>query len=246
VKDTTGQSDEEAPAAPAEEPARAYSKPVTSEESRDSLFDELSPESPGDWALSLSVPADAGHRDELRDGDDPHALAPTWASFFDHVGTDGLADLNRRNHNLQRQIRDNGVTYNVYADTATGQQRPWALDLFPMIVTPQDWAQIETGVLQRTRLLNAMMADLYGPRELLKRALRPAALVQGHPGYLRAMQGVKPPGGTWLHIVVSIWPTDRTAAGGWWASARRRLRAWATCWKTASRSRASSPRLLPA
>mgnify|MGYP003492406214 CR=1 FL=1 len=90
---------------PKDEP-RAYSKPVTPEESRDSLFDELSPESPGDWALSLSMPADAGHRDELRDGDDPQTLAPHWASFFDHVGTDGLADLNRRADNLQRQIRD--------------------------------------------------------------------------------------------------------------------------------------------
>lgn len=147
------------------------------------------------------MPADAGHRDELRDGDDPQALAPHWAGFFDHVGTDGLADLNRRADNLQRQIRDNGVTYNVYADSAKGLQRPWALDLFPTIVPPQEWAQIEAGVLQRTRLLNAMMADLYGPQQLLKQAMLPAARVQGHPGYLRAMQGVQPAGGTWLHIV---------------------------------------------
>jgi hypothetical protein len=50
----------------------------------DSLFDELSPENPGDWALSLSVPADPGHRDELRaDGlPDSHTLATPWSSFF--------------------------------------------------------------------------------------------------------------------------------------------------------------------
>lgn len=188
------------------------------EESRDSLFDELGPESPQDWALSLSVAADDGHRDELRQpGTD--TLAPTWARFFDHVGTDGLADLNRRSDNLQRQIRDNGVTYNVYADTATGQQRPWALDLFPMIVNPQDWAQIEAGVLQRTRLLNAMMADLYGERKLLQRALLPAALVQGHPGYLRAMQGVKPVGGNWLHIVA--FDLAHGPDGRWWVVGQR-------------------------
>ena len=138
---------------------RAYSGTVNHDPS-DSLFDELSPDSPGDWALSLSVPADTGHRDELRGPPAPgaenaDALAPTWSSFFDHVGTDGLADLNRRNDNLQRQIRDNGVTYNVYADSAKGLQRPWALDLFPHIIPPQDWAQIEAGVLQRARLLNA-------------------------------------------------------------------------------------------
>ena len=219
MKDTTGPVARDTPATPADAPARAYSKAVTPEESRDSLFDELSPESPGDWALSLSVAADDGHRDELRDEDDPHALSPNWARFFDHVGTDGLADLNRRADHLQRQIRDNGVTYNVYADSAKGQQRPWALDLFPMIVSPDDWAQIETGVLQRARLLNAMMADLYGPRELLQRALLPAALVQGHPGYLRAMQGVTPPGGTWLHIVA--FDLAHGPDGRWWVVGQR-------------------------
>jgi len=187
----------------------------------DSLFDELRPDSPGDWALSLSIAADAGHRDELRTGGKPDAdtLAPTWASFFEHIGTDGFADLNRRAENLQRQIRDNGVTYNVYADASAGLQRPWALDLFPQIIGPQDWAQIQTGVLQRTRLLNAMMADLYGERELLKRALLPAALVQGHPGYLRAMQGVRPPGDTWLHIVG--FDLAHGPDGRWWVVGQR-------------------------
>lgn len=192
---------------------------MTPEESRDSLFDELSPESPGDWALSLSMLADAGHRDELRDSADPQALAPTWGRFFDHVGTDGLADLNRRAENLQRQIRDNGVTYNVYADAANGLQRPWALDLFPMIVSPQDWAAIEAGVLQRATLLNQMLADLYGPQDLLRRALLPTALVQGHPGYLRAMKGVAPLGNTWLHI--AAFDLAHGPDGRWWVVGQR-------------------------
>lgn len=199
---------------------RAYSGSVTPEPT-DSLFDELRPESPGDWALSLSVPADPGHRDELRAEGSPEAtgLAPIWASFFDHIGTDGLADLNRRADNLQRQIRDNGVTYNVYAHASKGLERPWALDLFPKIIDSQEWAQIETGVLQRTRLLNAMMADLYGERELLKRALLPAALVQGHPGYLRSMQGMRPPGDTWLHIVA--FDLAQGPDGRWWVVGQR-------------------------
>jgi len=193
---------------------------VHPEESSSALIKEPLTPSPGDWALSRALPADAGHRDELRHGGSAaQALAPAWGSFFEHVGTDGLADLKRRNHNLQRQIRDNGVTYNVYADTATGQQRPWALDLLPMILNPQDWAHIEAGVLQRARLLNAMMADLYGPRELLQRALLPAALVQGHPGYLRAMQGMKPAGGTWLHIVAM--DLAHGPDGRWWVVGQR-------------------------
>ena len=129
----------------------------------------------------------------------PNTLSQPWQEFFDFLGPDGFADLNHRTANLKRQIRDNGVTYNVYAD-ANGPQRPWSLDLFPLIIGPDDWAHIETGIQQRTRLLNAIMADVYGPQTLLSRGLLPAALVQGHPGYLRAMQGVQPAGGMFLHI----------------------------------------------
>ena len=87
----------------------------------------------------------------------------------------------------------------MYAD-ANGPQRPWSLDLFPLIISADDWAGIESGIRQRTRLLNEIMADVYGPQNLLKQGLLPAALVQGHPGYLRAMQGVQPAGGMFLHI----------------------------------------------
>ena len=51
----------------------------------------------------------------------PAPLSPHWTTFFNFLGTDGFYDLNRRSANLQRQIRDNGVTYNVYAD-ADGPQ----------------------------------------------------------------------------------------------------------------------------
>ena len=65
------------------------------------------------------------------------SLAPDWSRFFNFLGGDGFDDLNHRTANLQRQIRDNGVTYNVYAD-ANGPQRPWSLDLFPLILSAQD------------------------------------------------------------------------------------------------------------
>ena len=70
-------------------------------------------------------------------------LTPAWNAFFEQLGPGGFSDLPRRAVSLERQIRDNGVTYNVYAD-ADGPQRPWSLDLFPLIVSPESWSQIET------------------------------------------------------------------------------------------------------
>ena len=151
-------------------------------------------------------------------GADPPPLAAPWQQFFSVLDADGLADLPRRAALMERQVRDNGVTYNVYSDNG-GPARPWSLDLFPFIVDPDSWKQVETGVLQRVRVLDRVMADVYGAQQLLHQGLLPPALVQGHPGYLRAMHGVQPPGGTWLHI--AAFDLARGPGGKWWVVSQR-------------------------
>jgi uncharacterized circularly permuted ATP-grasp superfamily protein/uncharacterized alpha-E superfamily protein len=199
----------------------------------DSLFEREAQETPAALAAALAPPAATGHFDELRGGVsapredlpapthavEPHALpSEPWARFFDNLGHDGFADLNRRTVNLERQVRDNGITYNVYADK-DGPQRPWSLDLFPLVISPESWQQIETGVLQRVKLLDSIMADVYGPQDLLAKNLLPPALVQGHPGYLRPMHGVKPAGGAHLHI--AAFDMARDPNGDWWVVSQR-------------------------
>lgn len=168
-----------------------------------------------DAAQTPPVAATAKEAEKARE---KSPLIPAWAQFFEHLGAGSFGDLPRRAVSLERQIRDNGVTYNVYADT-DGPQRPWSLDLFPLIVSPESWAQIESGVLQRVRVLDRVMADVYGPQQLLAEGLLPAALVQGHPGYLRPMHGVKPPGDTWLHI--TAFDLARGPDGNWWVVSQR-------------------------
>ena len=196
---------------------------------------------PSELAAALAPPASKGHFDELRGppgqgqsqsqsqgqgqsqsqesaSGAPGAIAREWTTFFNFLGSDGFHDLNHRTANLRRQIKDNGVTYNVYAD-ANGPQRPWSLDLFPLIISADDWAGIATGIQQRTRLLNQVMADVYGPQTLLSQGLLPAALVQGHPGYLRAMHGTQPSGGMFLHI--AAFDMARGPDGKWWVVSQR-------------------------
>ncbi len=191
------------------------------DEPRPNLFSAAAPESPAELAGDIAGPAATGHYDELRGlaaGSDG-ALTPEWANFFDLLGEEGLGDLDRRMASLRRQIRDNGVTYNVYAEESGGVQRPWSVDLFPLILSPETWRRIETGVLQRVRVMDHVMADVYGPQRLLASGLLPAALVHGHPGYLRDMQGVQPAGGTFLHI--AAFDLARGPDGLWWVVSQR-------------------------
>jgi len=148
----------------------------------------------------------------------PENLSEDWLKFLEYLGPHGLEDLSRRNSELSRQIRENGVTYNVYADR-NSPIRPWSVDIFPLIISTHDWAKIERGVLQRVRLLEQMMVDVYGEQRLLRDALLPAALVQGHTGYLRPLHRVTPPGGRHLHI--AAFDLAHGPDGQWWLVAQR-------------------------
>lgn len=72
---------------------------------------------------------------------------------------------------------------------------------------------------QRARLLNALLADLYGDQRLLAEGLLPSELVFGHPNFLWPALGIRPPGGIFLHsYAVDL---ARDADGRWQVLADR-------------------------
>lgn len=182
-------------------------------------------------AVHAALPARPGHYDELRAPAEASGAAASgavasgatrlrepWPRFFELLGTSGFADLDRRVDVVARQIRENGITYNIYAD-ANGSARPWSLDLLPFVINDTDWSVIEQGLRQRATLLNRILGDVYGPQTLLADKLIPPALVFGHPGYLRPLRGYMPPGGTYLHI--AAFDLARASDGNWWVVSQR-------------------------
>jgi uncharacterized circularly permuted ATP-grasp superfamily protein/uncharacterized alpha-E superfamily protein len=173
-------------------------------------------------AFDLAEPAAAESWDECRDAGG--RLRPVWQRFFASAPSlhdDLAAAFERQRASIAQQIRADGVTHNVHAgDTSQPiAARPWSLEALPLIVEPADWALIEHGVLQRARLLGAMLADVYGAQRLLHDALLPPALVFRHSGYLRALHGVTPVGGMHLHIVAL--DLARGPDGRWWVISQR-------------------------
>jgi uncharacterized circularly permuted ATP-grasp superfamily protein/uncharacterized alpha-E superfamily protein len=146
-----------------------------------------------------------GQFDELRAALSRGAPLPSgdvsalWRAFFSSLGPDGWADLRSRQLRVQQRVREDGATYNIYAERGEAD-RPWPLELLPFIVNADDWAAIERGVQQRAKLLELALADIYGPQTLLRDALLPPSLVFAHPQYLRPVHGLWPCGGTHLHI----------------------------------------------
>lgn len=166
--------------------------------------------------LLAIYPHSARRYDEMLKADGE--VRPHWKRFFTHLDAVSPEDMHQRLDFADRRILENGVTYNVYADPS-GADRPWVLDPVPLIIPPDEWAEVSAAVAQRATLMNAILADLYGPQTLLAKGLLPPALVYGQHGYLWPCEGVKPPGDIWLHhYAVDL---ARSPNGRWWVIADR-------------------------
>lgn len=166
--------------------------------------------------MAPQYPNPEGRFDELFAA--PGQPRAPWSKLYATIrGASGGAISEMRTA-AERQIRDSGVTYNVYADPK-GHDRPWELDVLPLIIDAQEWAHIEAGIAQRARLLNAILADIYGPQSLLKEGLIPPPLVQGHSGFLRPAHRAAVPGGINLHVYGA--DLARSPDGRWWVMADR-------------------------
>jgi uncharacterized circularly permuted ATP-grasp superfamily protein/uncharacterized alpha-E superfamily protein len=139
------------------------------------------------------------------------ALRPHWRSFVRLLDDLGPAELVRRWDQARSLIHENGITHNVYGDPH-GLDRPWSLDFLPLLIPGDQWDALSAGLAQRARLLDRLLADLYGPAETVASGLLPPELVYANPGFLRPCHGLKPPAGRWLHLYAA--DVVRTPSGG--------------------------------
>ncbi|MGE9009605.1 circularly permuted type 2 ATP-grasp protein [Bradyrhizobium sp. JYMT SZCCT0428] len=144
------------------------------------------------------------------------APRPAWARFFDAFAALSPADIERRFASADRHLREAGVTYRAPGETA---DRLWPLSHLPLIIDENDWRQLTTGIAQRAQLLEMILRDLYGEGRLVADGAVPAAAIAGSNEYLRAVCGVKPPGGRYLHLYAA--DVGRGPDGRWWVLSDR-------------------------
>jgi len=130
----------------------------------------------------------------------------------------GADQLSRRWQVGQQLIRSNGITYNVYGDPH-GMERPWVMDPLPLVIDDKEWDGIAAAITQRATLLNSILADLYGERQLIHRRALPPELLFANPNFLRPCTGIVPPQGIHLHNYAA--DLARSGDGKWWVIADR-------------------------
>src|SRR6202167_5685222 len=145
-------------------------------------------------------------------------LRPHWDRYIASLSACVAKELAHRWQIARQRIRENGVSYNVYGDPL-GTDRPWSLDAIPLLIPAAEWSYLEAGLIQRARLLNTILADLYGPQKLLLNGDLPSALVFGNPAFWRACHGVPVPASTYLHLLAV--DLARSPDGQWWVISDR-------------------------
>ena len=120
-----------------------------------------------------------------------------WQSLIAALDATGTDVLRKRQDRVGRMRHEDGATYNPFDDPA-GRGTPWALEMIPLPLTAGEWAGIEAGLIQRARLLEQILADTYGPQNLLNDGCIPAALVFANPNFLRPCHGIQPAGNRFL------------------------------------------------
>ena len=134
-----------------------------------------------------------------------------WLNFLGHFAEYPDQEFRSRFSLATRHIRDTGVSYRIYGEET---ERTWPLSPLPLILTEADWSQIVEGVEQRANLMEAILRDIYGQGALVANGALPAAALTGSPDFLRAMQGVKPPGDRYLQLYAA--DLGRGPDGRWW------------------------------
>jgi uncharacterized circularly permuted ATP-grasp superfamily protein/uncharacterized alpha-E superfamily protein len=166
---------------------------------------------PGRPGIFDGYTATPGTHDELLADDG--STRPHWHAMLEGLASLGPDALDQRWGAAQRAIAENGVTYNVYSDPR-GVDRPWQLDPVPLVLDQREWARLETALIQRVRVLNLVLQDLYGPQRLLRDNLLPPELIFAHPHFLRPCHGIAMPGDQ--HLIVYAADLARNPDGSWW------------------------------
>ena len=127
----------------------------------------------------------------------------TWKNLYETLNALGRDELISMQKEIDWNLAENGITYNVYNDP-NGLNRPWSLNIVPFIMHKNEWNEIEKGLQQRATLLDLVVKDIYGERELLKSGIIPHEVIFGHRGFLRQCDGIDLNTDKYLNLAVSL------------------------------------------
>ncbi len=120
------------------------------------------------------------------------SLAPPYDEAYDEGGRprehyapllEALGDPAELAARVKERLRGRGVSFGAAPDGV------FALDPVPRLLTAAEWSELQVGVAQRLKALDAFVADVYGDQRALSEGVVPRACVESSPHYEPSMRG---------------------------------------------------------
>ncbi|MEM6979123.1 MAG: circularly permuted type 2 ATP-grasp protein, partial [Planctomycetota bacterium] len=179
--------------------------------------------------MLMGYDSPAGIHDECVD--ELGEIRPAWrelASLLTGLKADGIAD---RVVQIDDLVRSNGASFrpdpaltdpiigDVGGQTESNDSaRPWHLSVTPMILSQREFDSLAAGIAQRTRLLEAVLADLLGDQRLLRDRVVPRELLWSNRLFYRSyhrLVGARSSDKAFRRLHVTGCDVTRQSGGGW-------------------------------
>jgi len=150
--------------------------------------------------------------------DDVHNAAgqvrPHWRRLERELLSADRTTLLRAQEHVRRLRRNQGTLPEAARRPAGGgvpHAALRALDPIPHLLSAPEWTALEAGLRQRARLLDLLLADVYGPRRLVGTGTLPGEIVYAYPGFLRPCADLPVP----RRLVTGAVDLARAPDGAW-------------------------------
>src|SRR6218665_284842 len=104
-------------------------------------------------------------------------------------------ELRGRTESLANSYLAQGVTFDF-----AGEERPFPLDAVPRVIDQAEWINVEAGVKQRVRALEAFLSDIYGTQRAVLDGVIPASLISSSNHFHREAAGIEPANGVRIQV----------------------------------------------
>ena len=100
---------------------------------------------------------------------------------------------------VNRWLERFGVRFGIYKN-GTFKEQLFPFDSIPRVISADDWAVLEKGLIQRVDALNKFLFDVYHEKNIIKDGVVPPEFVYSSKGYTPECEGITPPHKIYSHI----------------------------------------------
>ncbi len=127
------------------------------------------------------------------------SVRPHYRAYADWLAATPEERIARKRAEADIAFHRVGITFAVYGEEA-GKERLIPFDIIPRVIPAHEWQDLQKGLRQRVKALNAFLHDIYHEQHILDAGRVPREQVINNAQFRPEMIGVDVPAGIYAHI----------------------------------------------